>query len=68
MILLTIKEVCDKCRISRNTAYKLFNRPDFPKIKIGNKLLVDEQDLKRYLLRWQTYIRTGHKNRTLKLK
>jgi len=36
-ILLSPPEVQKILRCGRNTIYQVFNRPDFPKIQIGNK-------------------------------
>ena len=47
--LITPKDVQDRLNIGKNTTYKLFHLKGFPKIKIGKKYCVDEDDLDRYL-------------------
>jgi hypothetical protein len=34
---------------SRSAIYNLFNRPDFPKIRIGKKMFVTKENLKKWL-------------------
>ena len=47
--LITPKDVQDRLNIGKNTTYKLFHLKGFPKIKIGKKYFVYEDDLDRYL-------------------
>lgn len=47
--LLKPKDVQQILGIGKNTTYKLFNVVGFPKIKIGKKYYIYEDDLERYL-------------------
>lgn len=46
---LTINEVREKLRLSKNTMYKLVSQNGFPKIMIGRKILIPEMKLEKYL-------------------
>ncbi len=41
-------QLCDILGISRNKAYELVNRPDFPKYRIGRKIIIS----KKHFLKW----------------
>lgn len=47
--LLTPKDVQFILNIGKNTTYKLFSLKGFPKIRIGKKYFVYEDDLEKYL-------------------
>ena len=47
--MLTVKEVQDLLRLNKNTIYKLINLSGFPKIKIGGKTLIPEDELNDYI-------------------
>ena len=47
--LLTPKDVQSVLNIGKNTTYKLFSLKGFPKIKIGKKYFIYEDDLEKYL-------------------
>lgn len=47
--LLTPKDVQFVLNIGKNTTYKLFNLKGFPKIRIGKKYFIYEDDLENYL-------------------
>lgn len=49
MNLLTVEDVSEKLHIGKTNTYKLFSRKDFPKITIGKKLLIKEDDLEKYI-------------------
>lgn len=49
---LTVMDVAKVLRIGKTNAYKLFNKPDFPKVTIGKKLIVDEEALEGYLSKY----------------
>ena len=55
---LTVKEVQGILRIGRAMTYELVNQPDFPKLRIGKKILIPEKEfqdfLKRYLYKKYT--------------
>jgi excisionase family DNA binding protein len=66
MGLLTIREACDRLRISRATLYKLVKRGTLPLVKVGGKSLITEEALRKLLgapppgqkaeeLAWQRY-------------
>lgn len=47
--LLTVTDVSKMLHIGKTNAYKLFNRKDFPKVTIGKKMLIKEDDLENYI-------------------
>jgi excisionase family DNA binding protein len=47
MKLLTIKEACERLRISRATLYKLVRRGTLSLVKVGGKSLVKEEALQK---------------------
>ncbi|MBI4589290.1 MAG: helix-turn-helix domain-containing protein [Candidatus Rokubacteria bacterium] len=49
MNLLTIREVCERLRISRATLYKLVKRGMLPLVKVGGKSLVPEEAILKLL-------------------
>ena len=48
--LLTVKEVQDKLKLGKNNTYKLINKKGFPKIIIGKKILVPEEQFEKYIM------------------
>jgi excisionase family DNA binding protein len=48
-LLLTVTDISEVLRISRAGAYNLVNSADFPKIKVGKRVLVEKDDFKRWL-------------------
>ena len=57
-IMRTVKEVSEILRIGKTMTYELVNQPDFPKLRIGKKILIPEKEfqdfLKRYLYKKYT--------------
>jgi excisionase family DNA binding protein len=49
MKLLTVKEACDRLRISRATLYNLVNRGELAFVKIGGKSLISEEGIDRLI-------------------
>ena len=47
--LYTIKDIQRILHIGHNTAYKLVKLKGFPKIQIGNKILVPENELEKWI-------------------
>ena len=47
--LLTINEVAQVLRCSRQYMYRLIKDPTFPKVKIGRHYLVPEDELDRWI-------------------
>ena len=47
--LLTADEVAEVLRCSRRFVYRLMERSDFPKLKIGRKYLVPTDELDRWV-------------------
>lgn len=39
-IVLSVDKIASALQISKDQAYRLFHRKDFPALKIGNKLMV----------------------------
>lgn len=50
--LLTVEDVQNILRISRNTAYKLFKTDGFPSIKIGKAYRVDRDEFKNWIKKY----------------
>lgn len=47
--LITIDGLCKYMSIGRNKAYKLCQLPDFPTVKLGTKILIDVDDLDKWI-------------------
>ena len=47
--LYTVAEVQRRLSVGRGTAYNLLATGQIPKVRIGRKLLVREQDLRRFI-------------------
>ena len=45
---LTVKEVAEILRMGKTMAYELVNKPDFPSVKIGKKILIPESEFERF--------------------
>lgn len=50
-IVYSIEELSKILKISKSMAYQLARNDDFPKIKIGKRILIPAESLKRWLLR-----------------
>jgi predicted DNA-binding transcriptional regulator AlpA len=48
-LVLTVDDISAILRISRAGAYKLANQPDFPKLTIGKRVLVNKADFIQWL-------------------
>lgn len=46
---LQTKDLCSILGVSKNTAYKIVKLDGFPKIQIGKKFFIPEDDLEAYL-------------------
>ena len=47
---LTVREMMDRLRVSKNTAYTLAKKSDFyPAYKIGKKILIDSDLLEKWI-------------------
>lgn len=60
---LTIKELKLYLRVGYGTAYKLARRPDFPKVRLGNKLVFSKMAVKEWA---EEQIKMGHLHRKLR--
>lgn len=49
MSLLTVRQVAEQLSISETMTYRLLDRGDIPKIKIGGAVRIDPDDLRAYL-------------------
>ncbi|HCT92343.1 MAG TPA: hypothetical protein DF613_13345 [Lachnospiraceae bacterium] len=47
--LLTIEDICRELGIGRSTAYKLLKKKKIPSCRIGARLVVKKEALKRYI-------------------
>lgn len=48
-MLLTIKEVSNILKISESTLYRWVHKKVIPFVKIGGKLLFDEDEIQKYI-------------------
>lgn len=48
-ITLTVEEVGKRLGISRATAYKLVERPDFPTLRIGRRIVIPVDGLNEWV-------------------
>jgi excisionase family DNA binding protein len=48
--LLTVKDVQDRLKLGKNNTYKLVNKKGFPKITIGKKILIPEEQFEKYIM------------------
>lgn len=48
-MLLTVKDVQSLLKVSRQTAYELVNRKDFPKIRLGRAIRVPKAQLEKWI-------------------
>ena len=61
--LLDVKEVSALCHISKAQVYRLIHSdPTFPVIKISNKFLFDEAEIKRWIEHRKTVTLRGVQN------
>ena len=48
--LLTVKEIQERLKLGKNNTYKLINKKGFPKIIIGKKILIPEEQFEKYIM------------------
>ena len=48
--LLTVKDVQERLKLGKNNTYKLISQKGFPKITIGRKILIPEQEFEKYIM------------------
>lgn len=48
-LTMTVSDLRQALGISKNSAYELVNRADFPKIRMGRKILIPREALNRWL-------------------
>ena len=48
-LTMTVSDVQQAMNIGRNTAYELVNRADFPKIRMGRKIILPRDAFLRWL-------------------
>lgn len=48
-LTMTVSDVQHAMNIGRNTAYELVNRADFPKIRMGRKIIIPRDAFLRWL-------------------
>ena len=53
MNYLTVRDVSEKLHLGLNNTYRLFKLKGFPHIRVGNKYLVEENDLICFLKNYQ---------------
>lgn len=46
---MTVEQMAAELHISRNTAYALVQRPDFPSFRIGKRVLVNRELLQSWM-------------------
>ncbi len=47
--LITVKECCQLLNIGKNTMYKICKQKNFPRIYVGNKILIDVIELSTWI-------------------
>ena len=45
-----VKEVQERLKLGKNNTYKLINKKGFPKIIIGKKILIPEEQFEKYMM------------------
>lgn len=53
--LLTVQDIQERLKLGKNNTYKLVNQKGFPKITIGRKILIPEEQFEKYIM---AHIRT----------
>lgn len=48
--MLTVKDVQDRLKLGKNNTYKLVSQKGFPKITIGKKILIPEEQFEKYIM------------------
>ena len=48
--MLTVQDVQNRLKLGRNNTYKLINQKGFPKITIGRKILIPEEQFEKYIM------------------
>ena len=46
---ITPEQVGKILSLGRNTTYKLIDRPDFPKIKLGRSIRIPKEDFEKFM-------------------
>lgn len=49
IVLYKVKDVHRIIGCGRNTAYKIFQSPDFPRIRIGGQYYVEKEEFEKWL-------------------
>lgn len=49
--ILTPKQLSEYLGCSLNTAYELCRRRDFPSFKVGRKIMISEEELKKWIIK-----------------
>jgi len=47
--MITVKEVGERLGMSKNVTYKLINLNGFPKVIVGRKILIPEEEFEKYM-------------------
>ena len=47
--MLTVKQLQQHLKLSKQGAYNLVNRPDFPTVRVGRKILIPVGKLKEWI-------------------
>jgi excisionase family DNA binding protein len=48
-VTLTVKDIAERLKIGRNTAYELMNQRDFPSFRIGKCIRITEVAFEEFL-------------------
>lgn len=48
-VVLTAKEVQQLTGLGKNTVYQMVNRADFPKLRVGKRILIPREAFMRWL-------------------
>ena len=47
--MLTVKQLQEQLKLSKQGAYNLVNRPDFPTVRAGKKILIPADKLQQWI-------------------
>lgn len=47
--ILTVKELAEYLRVGHNVAYRLVHSKGFPTLKLGRKILIPVEELKKWI-------------------
>ena len=55
-MVYTINDLTEKLKISKSMAYQIARNQDFPKVRIGKRILIPAEGLKEWLVKQSDYL------------